>query len=125
MSELVAVEGLTLADDTAGNTTTVAVAPTAVPSTKVKAEGKGVYAGGLDIQIASGSGVPGSCVLAAPVLDTIDPTAAKTKAEGALVMRQEDSKTIQATGVPPGGGSCPLTFTIRISDAGQTKVKAE
>jgi hypothetical protein len=123
-AELVAVDGLSLVDDNVSNTTTVAVTPGYLPSEKVKAQGKGVYKKELQVTIASGSGIAGSCVLVAPVNGKIDPTAIKVKAEGELVMREQDGATIDAQGQTPQGAPCNLSFNIRIDNAGQTKVRA-
>jgi hypothetical protein len=124
----IAVDGLTLVDDNPVNTTNTTI--TSIPSTKVKAENKGIIKKELEFTILAGSGIVGSCVLVADLpLQTIDPTATKVKAEGELVMREQDSKVINATGQtvppPPPPAPCPLVFQMRISDAGQTKVKGQ
>ena len=121
----VAVDGLGLVDDNPANTTTVMVNPACLPSLKSKAEGKGIYKEKLDFIIMSGSGISPSCVLVAPVMDSIDPTAMKDKADGELVMRKGDMVTVNANGQAPNGDSCPLVFIIKIDDAGQTKVKGQ
>jgi hypothetical protein len=114
----VAVDGLTLVDDNVANTTSLTI--TSIPSTKVKAENKGVYAKELEFTINAGSGIPGSCILVSPLTgQKISPTATKVKAEGELVMREQDSVTINATGQttpsPPPPSPCPLVFQIRIA----------
>lgn len=118
----IAVDGATITDDNVANSTTLTI--TAVPSTKAKIEGNGIYKKELGFTIASGSGISGSCVLTAPVNDKIPSTAVKTKAEGDEVMRKDDSVVVNATGTnPSSGASCPLVFNVRIDDAGQTSGK--
>jgi hypothetical protein len=121
----IAVDGLTLVDDNATNTVPFDYEITSVPSQKVKAEGGGVYKQSLNFTIPTGQGISGMCVLAAPLIGSISPTATKTKAEGGLVLRKGDSVTVVGSGQSPSGTSCPLTFNVRISDAGQSKVKAQ
>lgn len=128
--KLVAVDGLTLVDDNVANTTSTTI--TSSPSTKVKAETKGVIKKELAFTILAGSGIPGVCVLQADLpLQTIPSSAISVKAEGELVSREQDSKTINAIGgydgspPPPSGSPCPLVFNMRISVAGQTKAKAQ
>lgn len=120
----IAVQGCTIEDGNPANTTTLT--DITVPSLKVKAENKPVYKEKLDFIIVTGSGITGSCLTTAPINDSISSTAIKTKADGKEVMRKDDFKTIVTTGTnPSSGASCPLTFNIKISDAGQTKVKAQ
>lgn len=97
---------------------------TSLPSTNVKADGAGVYAGGIDFVIAGAT--DGTCTQSAPATGTIDPTATETKANGDEVVRVDDeAQTVTVTGVLSGGGACSLAVTGYVSDAGQDKVRAE
>jgi hypothetical protein len=59
---------------------------------------------------------------------SIAATAVKTKAENALVLRKGDSGVCAGTWQPPGGPPpppLPCACDVEISDAGQTKAKAQ
>lgn len=94
-----------------------------LPSTKkAKALGQSVHADGDQFTVQAGA-TNGTCTTTAPYVDSMPTTASKTKAEGALVLRVDDSKTVNIPGVLSGGGACTLTATVKITDAGQSKVK--
>ena len=58
---------------------------------------------------------------------TIDPTATKVKSEGSLVNRLGDvSSTLKIIGTDSvSGATCQFNVVAEITDAGQTKVKAQ
>lgn len=101
------------------------------PSTKVKANNKGVHKGGVAFDFAGGSAAgtnPGSVTGSG----NISPTATKVKAEGELVNRVDDSASISMTGKtnnpspPPPLIDVPLgAQPVVISNAGQNKVKGQ
>jgi len=98
---------------------------TSLPSTKVKANSKGVHKGQIDVVIASGLRVT-PCTQSVSVNASILTTAQKVKIEGDYVMRKGDKVTVPSvTGVLDGGGGCTFPIDIEITNAGQTKVKAE
>jgi hypothetical protein len=124
----VAVQGMTLllSDPTVVATVSI-VDP---PSSKVKAETKGVYRDGAQVSVSAitvpsaGATVPDP----GPYVVPLNATAAKVRAESDLVLRIDDeSDTINAVpqipGTPPV--AYPVSFTVRVSVAGQSKVKAQ
>lgn len=119
----VAVQGCTLTYDPP-----VTGAPASfvtAPSTKVIAAGSGVYLDGAQIQIPAGV-TNGSCTTSAIAYGNIDATATKVNAEATPVLRVDDLVTVQNIPGSTGGGSgCSLTVTVRITNAGQTKVRAQ
>lgn len=123
----IAVEGLTISHSTGSSLSGGSFTITSSPSIKVKAEGKGVYRGTLTFSFSGGNytgGVSGSAAGAG----SINFTAIKTKADGQFVLRKDDSGTVsgtyQPTGSPPPPPA-PFSANVEISDANQTKVKAE
>jgi len=97
-----------------------------VPDLKSKAVGVGIYVDPLVYKFSGGSApgfVDGSVVGGG----TIPATATKTKVSGSLVMRVGDSATMNATGTipPPTGGTGPVVGPVEVTNAGQTKVKAQ
>jgi hypothetical protein len=116
----IAVEGCTFKVTGA---TSSSVTNNGIASTKVKAEKKGAYSGGIPISVTAS--ISGTCEGASGT-GTISPTALKTKIENSLVNRQGDSVSIAVSGgVTPGGSSCGFTVSVEIDNPGQTKVKAE
>lgn len=96
-----------------------------VASSNVKAD-SGVYVTPLSFSFAGGNATgftPGTVAGAA----AIQATATKTKADGLAVIRQGDKVTMIASGTQPGPPPVVVTITgdVEISDAGQTKVKAQ
>jgi hypothetical protein len=89
-----------------------------------------IYAGALQIsvsglmQASSGTATPGSATGA------IQPTAAKTTADGQAVIRvgdRVDGLVASDAQMPSSSGPVPspITFSVEIVDAGQQKVTAE
>lgn len=107
---------------TAGGTGNVSI--TNSPSIKTKASSSGVFRGGIAVAVSGASS--GSCSGASGT-GTIMPTALKTKADNQLVNRKDDEVDILVTGVLPSppGGSCNFTVTVKVTNAGQIKAKAE
>lgn len=122
----IANEDLTIAPKEPGTSGTITV--TSAASTKVKALNKGVYSGGIGIQISGATFGTGAalCTQTVPVNTTIAATATKTKADGSLINREDDeSPTLAIAGTFPDTSSCTITFTAQVTDAGQTKAKAQ
>lgn len=125
----IANENMTIEIVTPGVTGTISLVST--PSTKVKADGVGVYRGSLQFGVSNiqqspcGTASPGSVASA-----SISPTTSKVKADGQLVLREGDKVTgLSAVGATqPGTPSpipCTIIFDVEITNAGQSKVKAE
>lgn len=119
----VAVDGLTLTPQgiVSGGVITI----TAVPSIKVKIEGKGVYKNPFIFTFAGGNATgydPGTVVSVAP--GSIPATAIKNKVDGLLVMRVDDLVSMGMTGTI-GGTPTPFPEVWKITNAGQIKVRAE
>jgi hypothetical protein len=108
------------------NGTTASI--TTTPSTKVMAGGSPVRTGSQTV-IASG-GSQGPCNGIAGTA-TMNPTASKTKVDGNFVIRVDDSVDVTVNGINPNGGGpgipapCTFTSTVKISNAGQSKVQGE
>jgi len=124
-AKYVAVEGCTVQVVAPAQGT---VSITSQPSMKAKADGKGIYAGQLQISVSgltqgsSGTATPGSATGA------ISPTASKTKAGTQLVLRVGDrvDGLVASDAQMPAGSSTapsPITFSVEITEAGQTKMK--
>ena len=124
--ENVAVQGC-IASHSAGSTVTGgAFTITSTPSTKVKAENKGVLKTPLSVSFTGGTFpglVPGTVFGTGIIASTV----AKTKAENVLVMREGDTGTFTGVGTlpPPAVGTGPATGPIEISSEGQTQAKAQ
>jgi len=102
---------------------------TGVESSKVKAT-SGVYKDNLSISVSSitypsaGATTPDP----GPYTANFSSSAQKVKADGSLVLRVGDETgTISATPQIPGSPPTPypISFKVKIDNAGQTKVKAE
>ena len=122
--ELIAVDGLTLAHASGSAISLGAFVVTAVPSTKNKAQGKGVFSGPLAFTFSGGNAAgctPGTVTGGG----SIPPAAAKTKSEDLLVIRAGDSVTMVAAGTAPNGAAVSVSGKVEVSNAGQTKVKAQ
>jgi len=131
MSEFIANQDCTLSIITPGVSGVITVL--SVPSTVMKAEGKGVYKKEIEFSVANvvavapappcGSVTPGT-VTSAKILAT----AIAVTTEGDAVMRLGDKVTgVTTTGATNPGSppiSCTITFDVEITDAGQNKVKA-
>lgn len=120
----IAVQGASLVDDNVANTTTVN--PTGSPDSKYSVDSKKAYKNQMGFQIATGSGIPGTCLLTAPVSDNISGSSSRIKDGGSSLVKEDDTKTVVTTGQHPVSGvPCPLTFNIRVNNAGQSKLNAE
>lgn len=132
--ELVAVQGMTVTvDQTTVNPPTtplVATIVVAAPTgTKVTATAL-VHRDGDQITVTAITVPAAGATIAdpGPYNVAMVSTAAKVKAEGTEVLRQGDqSETISATPQIPGSPPTdyPVTFKCIVSNAGQTKVKAQ
>jgi len=124
--EYIAVDGLTLAPQGIVSIGAGALVITSVPSIKVKAGGKGVYKTPLTFTLAGANATgydPGTVVTVGS--GSMPATAAKCKADGILVMRENDQVVgVTMTGTI-GGTPTPFVETWKITSAGQTKVRAE
>jgi len=97
---------------------------TGSPSSKVKADGAFVFEDGTQVTIPAGI-TDGTCTTNVPGIGNMEATASKVKADGKLVLRKDDTLTVTGiAGVLSGGGACTLNATVKISNAGQAKVKA-
>lgn len=123
MSEFVAVQGLTLSPEgiVSGGVLTI----TSLPSVKVSAEGSFVYSGSLEFTLTGANATgydPGTVMTVGTAV--ILPTATKSKVDGSLVMRENDSNpTVAMTGTISGTPT-PFVEPWKITAAGQTKVLA-
>jgi len=121
----VAVQGMTIGITGAGISGSVTVLGT--PSTKVKAEANGVYKDNLSVTIPTGlRDTPGLCTSVAPFPTNVPASAVKNRVDGVEPLRVDDETgTLNVPGVLDGGGACVISTTVKITDAGQTKVRAE
>jgi len=97
---------------------------TSQPSLKVKA-GQGVYKTTLMYTFAGGNAsgfIPGSIATTAPA--SINSTAQKVKADGALVMLKGDFGVMTCTGTLTSGVPGTIAGPVEINNAGQTKAQA-
>ncbi len=118
-----AVDGCTLSY--AAPVTGASASFTSPASLKVKAEGKGVYKDGAGISIPSGV-TNGTCTTNTIGTGSFSATATKNKVEGKAPLRVDDEVTVSnIPGVLSGGGTCALTVTVKISNAGQSTVLGE
>ena len=118
----------TIAHDTGSAISGGSFSISSAESTNVKAGGEGVHKTPLLYTFSGGNAsgfVPGSVQTTAP--QTITATAQKVKADGALVMRVDDSGTMNCIGTipPPTGGTAPVSGPVKIDDAGQDKAKGQ
>ena len=116
----IAVEDCTLTTDNATAKATIIDAP----STKVKAEGKGVYKTPLKVKVEGAT--QGSFTQTAPSTGTIISTAKKVKADNILVILEGDKTNtpVQCPATDPNtGATTTIPVTVTIQAAGQTKVK--
>jgi len=120
----VAVQGLTVAPQ--GIVSGGVLSIVSVPSTKVKAEGKGVYKQNLQFTLSGANAVgydPGTVMTVGTA--SISPTSTKNKAEGQFVMRKNDQNlAVNMTGTI-GGTPTPFIEPWKITVPGQTKVIGE
>lgn len=114
-----AVDGLVFSAAPSGGDITI----TSAPSTKVFAEGSGVYRGPLNVSLA-GFTLSGSCEGASGA-GAIPPTSVKTLVDGQAPIRETDNATITVYGSTPGGSPCSFGVSVTVQNAGQTKVLGE
>ena len=124
MGKQVAVDGCTIAPQgiVSGGSITIST----VPSTKVKAEGSGVFSTQLQFTVAGANATgydPGTVVTVGPA--TIMPTATKGKVDGGFVLRQDDQVPAAVMTGTISGIPTPFAAAFKITVAGQTKVSAE
>lgn len=120
----IAVDGLTLAPQGIVSGGSLSIVST--PSTKVKCEGNGVYKTPLQFTLsgANATGYDPGTVMTVGVASIVA-TALKVKAEAILVMRVDDQNlTVSMTGTISGTPT-PFVEPWKITNAGQSKVKAE
>lgn len=120
MSSPVAVEGCTIEVLPPAAGGMVAVQTPA--SRKAKADGKGIYLGAVAV-VVSGCAL-GSYAQTAPALITIQPSVLKKlKVEGKTPLAPGDGGTALSPSVFAGSGSSvSAKISVRITDAGQSKV---
>ena len=123
MKKAVAVQGCTL--QISGVTPGVATITTS-PSTKGKAGGIGVYRGTVSVSLSVCSN--GTFIQSGPASGDFILTATKNKADGQLVLREDDetgsiSVPMQNSVSPFNSSSFPVT--VKITNAGQSKAKGE
>ena len=96
-------------------------------SLKVKADGKGVYFGPIDVAVSGYSDTSITVSGSGSGTITIQPSSQKVKVEGDFVILEGDSGTATISGMAWSGDSqVPATsnVTAKIEVAGQTKVTA-
>ena len=96
-------------------------------SLKVKADGKGVYFGPIDVAVSGYSDSIITVPLSGSGTITIQPSAQKVKVEGKYVILEGDSGSAMINGMAQQGQTqVPVqsNVTAKIEVAGQVKVKA-
>lgn len=96
-------------------------------SLKVKADGKGVYFGPIDVSVSGYSDSVITVPSSGSGTITIQPSAQKVKVEGKYVILEGDSGSAIISGKAQVGQTqvdVTNTVTAKIEVAGQTKVKA-
>ena len=96
-------------------------------SLKVKADGKGVYFGPIDVAVSGYSDGTITVPLSGSGTITIQPSAQKVKVEGDYVILEGDSGTATINGMAWSGQTqiaAQSDVTAKIKIAGQVKVKA-
>lgn len=96
-------------------------------SLKVKANGKGVYFGPIDVAVSGYSDSVITVPLSGSGTITIQPSAQKVKVEGKNVILEGDSGSAMIDGMAYSGSSqvaVKSNVTAKIEVAGQMKVKA-
>lgn len=96
-------------------------------SLKVKADGKGIYFGPIDVDVSGYSDTIITVPLSGSGTITIQPSAQKVKVEGKYVILEGDSGSAIINGMAQQGQTqVPVqsNVTAKIEVAGQVKVKA-
>lgn len=126
MLKEIAVDGFSYSfSNPAVNAQVSIIGPT---SFTVKAGGKAVCTDGFQIIVSNVTSGPATIPDPVPYPVSFSATATKVKADNKFVLRVDDqtstiNATPQAPGTPPSPS--PVSFTVKISNAGQTVVKAE
>ena len=123
MSKNIVVQGCDFEIIPAGAEGLCNVIVTSIPSTKTKADNKNVYTSPLAITVTYTDST--SAAFSGGGSGSINSTATKTKADNESVMLENDSVIVHLVGVNPTTG-VPIEdypVTVKISDAGQNKVK--
>jgi hypothetical protein len=127
-TKFIAVDGFSHAfSDPLVNAT---VTLTGVPSVKCEAGGGGMCKDGFGLIVSAITYPSAGATIPDPVPYNVSfsATAVKTKADGTLVLRVDDeTATINATPQIPGSPPTPypVSFNIKITNAGQNKVRSE
>lgn len=96
--------------------------PTSVPSTKVKAEGQGVYFDKIDFTIPPGA-TNGTCTSNSPFNGSIMASASKIKDKnGKSAVLDGDNVNVSIPGILSGGGACTISAKVT-ANASQSKVE--
>ena len=98
------------------------------PSTKVKADGKGVLTIGTKVPIISATenGFVFSDPTGATTVEFMSSNASKSLDEGDVILVKGDTSAVTAvTGTNPQGATTTINVDAEITDAGQAKVKGE
>jgi len=112
----------------AGDQPIDAVKIVAIKATKTKANNKFVCANMITLTFTAGTPCPHTSVTHTFTsgAGSINATAIKTKVDNLLVLRKDDPGTCVGSWINTQSGlSVPCSCTLKISDAGQTKVLAE
>ena len=121
----IAVDGLILTPQGIVTPGTGTLNITSTPSATVKPQSKGAYKTPLTFTLAGANATgydPGTVATVGP--GSISATALKVKADGVIVMRVDDQfATVAMTGTISGTPT-PFVEPWKITNAGQTKVKA-
>lgn len=120
MKKDIAVDGCSFSSSKGGSVTA-----TSTPSFNCKAGGKGIYKDSLGVSVSLAS--DGTCTLGNGS-GSIPSTASKCKADGSLVMRVDDEVSVDCVGQDFSSGPpvpCNFSTTVKISNAGQSKVQGE
>lgn len=121
----VAVQGLTLTPQGIVTPGTGVLTITSTPSVKVKGSGSGAYKTPLQFTLTGANATgydPGTVVTVGP--GSISATAIKVKADGTIVMRVDDQNAAVSMTGTISGTPTPFVEPWKITNAGQTKVKA-
>ena len=123
--KFIGVLGLTISHDTGSQASLGTFTVISIPSIKNMADNKGIYRGTLSFSWAGGNysgGTPGTGV----ATGTINVTSTKNKADNQFVIRVDDTGTMNGTIVNPSGGTIPIVnASVKITNAGQSKVRGE
>jgi len=124
--KLVAVDGFSI--EISDPLVSATITRTGLPSTKCRAGGSGIVKDGFGVSVSAITKPPATIPDPGPYSASFSASASKARADGALVLRVDDETgTINATpqipGTPPTPS--PVSFTLKISAAGQDKTRAQ